>query len=540
MPGSPGTPPPDPFGGPRLALIVATMSHDDPALRRLRAPGRDAAALAEVLADPGVGGFAVTPVIDRPTWEIRLAVQDFLHDRSPRDLILVYLSCHGLLDAYRRLYFAATDTRKDRLAATAVESVWLMDLMEHCRARRQILVLDACFSGAFARGAKAATGALDLRHRFLGEGRGRVVLTASTATEYSFEGEPRAEAGSVFTGALVEGLRTGAADLDGDGLVTVDEAYHYAFDQVQASGSPQTPQRWLYGAEGHIVLARSPAGPRPQKAPPSARHQDPPPPPGRRVGRRGLSLIAAGAVAAGAAIAWSLNGLPGGAAPTSTPAPSRKVTPNPVDTRTRTITWELLPEAPPVTGEVRYTIDFTRSTTGWVTGRAGIGTARRSEGGLRVHPTQNKQIFTLPVPGPPTGTRAEHMTSVTRFHSGQGAWGLWCRGAEPGGGARYRFLMSHSGAVGVFAGTGYRDGTGFWTLKGIDLNRPVELRARCADVSGNGPVRLEFAVNGRTVLTHRPATLLGPGYSGIETWGFSDVAGPTAEVTFRGLRIVGS
>jgi uncharacterized caspase-like protein len=31
------------------------------------------------------------------------------------DLLLVYLSCHGLVDVRRRLYFAATDTRKDRL-----------------------------------------------------------------------------------------------------------------------------------------------------------------------------------------------------------------------------------------------------------------------------------------------------------------------------------------------------------------------------------------------------------------------------------------
>ncbi|MFC6082391.1 caspase family protein [Sphaerisporangium aureirubrum] len=532
MRGSPGTPPPDPLGGPRAALIVATMSHDDQALRRLRAPGRDAAALAETLADPDIGGFAVTSVTDRPMWEIRLAVQDFLHDRGTRDLVLVYLSCHGLLDEYRRLYFAATDTRKDRLAATAVEAAWLMDLMEHCRARRQILILDACFSGAFAHRAKAGGTALDLEHRLLGPGRGRVVLTASTATEYSFEGRPGAAAGttgSVFTTALVDGLRTGAADLDGDGLISVDEAYHFAFDQVQASGSPQTPQRWLYGAEGHIVLARSPAGPRTGTAPP----QSPVRRPGRR--RAAFSLAAAGAVAVATVIAWSVTGLPG-TAPTPTPS----ATPNPYNTRDHTIRWELLPEAPPVTGHVKYTIDFTRSATGWTTGRAGIGTVSRSADGLTVHPTQNKQIFILPVPGPPPGTRAEHMSSVVRFNSGQGAWGLWCRGSERAGGARYRFVMSHTGSVAIFAGGGYDDTTQWWALKGIDLDRPIALRASCMDVSESGPVRLEFAVNGRTVLTHRPRTLIGPGYSGLEAWAFLDVAGPTADVTFTSLEITGS
>ena len=138
-----------------------------------------------------------------------------------------------------------------------------MDQMEHCRARRQVLILDSCFSGAFAHGAKGETD-LGLRHRLLGQGRGRVVLTASAATEYSFEGDPTdnaVAAGSVFTSALVQGLRTGAADLDRDGHVSVDDAYAYVFDQVQAAGAAQTPQRWLYGAEGRIILARSPAGP---------------------------------------------------------------------------------------------------------------------------------------------------------------------------------------------------------------------------------------------------------------------------------------
>lgn len=139
----------------------------------------------------------------------------------------------------------------------------MLDQLEHCRARRQVLILDSCFSGAFALGAKGDAG-LDLRNRFLGSGRGRAVLTASAATEYSFEGEPTGAvplAGSVFTAALVHGLRTGAADTDHDGHVSVDDAYAYVFDQVQAVGAAQTPQRWLYGGEGTILLARSPAGP---------------------------------------------------------------------------------------------------------------------------------------------------------------------------------------------------------------------------------------------------------------------------------------
>jgi hypothetical protein len=263
MSGSPETataPPEDP-GGRRVALVVAVTDYVDASLRRLRAPAGDAADLRDLLADPEIGGFSVTSVINEKAQQIRLAIEDFLAERSPDDVLLVYLSCHGLVDLRRRLYFAARDTIKNRLAASGVEAHWLLEQLEDCRARRQVVILDCCFSGAFAQGAKGDDD-LGIGERLVGEGRGRVVLTASRGTEYSFEGEPvhgeDAARGSVFTGALVDGIRTGAADADQDGYISVDDAYTYAFDKVRESGTHQTPQRWLYGAEGSILLAHTP------------------------------------------------------------------------------------------------------------------------------------------------------------------------------------------------------------------------------------------------------------------------------------------
>ena len=268
MSGSPATlPAPELPPGSRSALVVGAASYTDPELRGLRAPATDARHLATLLADPAVGGFEVTTVLDPTAQELRIALVDFLAARRPDDLVVLYLSCHGLTDLRRRLYFAAVDTVRSRLAATGVESAWVIDQLEECRARSQIVILDCCFSGAFARGAKGDDD-LALEERLLPSGRGRAVLTASNAREYSYEGgtEGRPEAlttepaGSVFTTALLAGLRSGAADADGDGHVTVDEAYDYAYDLVRAQGAAQTPQRWLHGGEGKIVLARSPAG----------------------------------------------------------------------------------------------------------------------------------------------------------------------------------------------------------------------------------------------------------------------------------------
>ena len=299
MSGSPetGAAPREESGGRRAALVVAVTDYVDPSLRQLRAPAGDAADLRDVLADPEVGGFSVTSVINEKAQQIRLAIEEFLADRSPDDLLLVYLSCHGMIDLRRRLYFAARDTIKDRLASSGVEANWLLDQLEDCRARRQVVILDCCFSGAFAQGSKGDTD-LGIGERLVGEGRGRVVLTASRGTEYSFEGEPLhgedAARGSVFTSALVDGIRTGAADSDRDGLISVDDAYTYAFERVRRAGTSQTPQRWLYGAEGEILLAHAPTAstrdpvptqgePAPGQAPPERERP-------RRADRRGGHL----------------------------------------------------------------------------------------------------------------------------------------------------------------------------------------------------------------------------------------------------------
>ncbi len=267
MSGSPvRLPSPDLPEGPRHALVVATSRYTDPSLDQLRAPATDAAELAAVLEDPEIGGFAVTRLEDACAQDVRVAIEEFTAERSPGDTALFYISCHGVTDSRRRLHFAATDTHKSRLASTGVAAEWVQDRLTECRARRQVVILDCCFSGGFGRGAK---GAEDVGLSTLMEhsGRGQATLTASSATEYSFEStadgvahEGATQPGSVFTSALLEGLRGGGADTDGDGLITVDELYGHAFELVRARGVGQTPQRSLSGGVGHIVIARSPAG----------------------------------------------------------------------------------------------------------------------------------------------------------------------------------------------------------------------------------------------------------------------------------------
>jgi hypothetical protein len=249
--------------GRRLALIVASSQFTDETLQQLVAPGQDAADLARVLEDATIGGFEVKRLINRPSHEVRREIEAFFANRKRDDLLLLYFSGHGVKDDDGRLYLATTDTRRGLFRSTAVPATFVNETMTASRSRRQVLVLDCCHSGAFARGMVAKGGdSVDIRDRF--EGRGRVVLTASNATQYAFQGDEIIGEGSrsVFTHSLVQGLETGEADLDGDGWISLDELYDYVYDRVTDETPQQTPGKWTFDLQGDIRIARSLLGKR--------------------------------------------------------------------------------------------------------------------------------------------------------------------------------------------------------------------------------------------------------------------------------------
>jgi WD40 repeat protein len=248
--------------GRRRALLIANGRYQDPQLRRLRSPTGDVEALRDVLGDPMIGDFEVSSVVDHETQATRQAIEGFFAGGALRDLLLLYISGHGLLASDGSLYFATPSTRLDLLLSTAVDSSFVARTMHDCRARSIVLILDCCHSGAFGQGYEPkGPRSVDIEHRFDPNARGRVVLTASSRLEYAFEDQNLdsfevSEPGSVFTRFLVHGLRTGEADLDGDGEVSVKELYEYVYQRVRESRSPQTPGM-SGNAYGTLVIASS-------------------------------------------------------------------------------------------------------------------------------------------------------------------------------------------------------------------------------------------------------------------------------------------
>jgi CheY-like chemotaxis protein len=244
----------------RGVLLVATSTYADSRLRPLIAPESDAIGLADVLSDPKIGAFNVQTVVNQPVHLVTRAIERHFTDRRLDDFVVLHLSCHGIKDADGELYFAAADTDRDLLASTTVSGAFLRDQIDRSRARTILVLLDCCYSGAFVSGIRGDPD-LHLGERLLKRtpGRGRVIITSSNAVQYSWEGDGQAGDGQPvgFTAALIHGLRTGEADLDEDGEISIQELFDYLDEKVREVSTDQQPQKWEFSVQGTIWVARA-------------------------------------------------------------------------------------------------------------------------------------------------------------------------------------------------------------------------------------------------------------------------------------------
>jgi branched-chain amino acid transport system substrate-binding protein len=242
------------MSGTRVALLIGCVDYRDSSFRQLPMARQDLEALARVLGDPAVGDFTVNTLLGNQSGAVKVKIEEFFADRRPDDLLLLYFSCHGVLDSGRQLHFVAYDTNKQLLDSTGISAQWVKERMDRTRSQRVVLLLDCCYSGAFTRSlVYRGPGPREILEQL--SGRGRVVITASGKTEFAYE--------SKFTDAVVQGLETGAADVDGDGHVSVWDLYQYVYERVRQGTQGQTPTMSADGMRGQLYLAKNPHAPLP-------------------------------------------------------------------------------------------------------------------------------------------------------------------------------------------------------------------------------------------------------------------------------------
>ena len=242
----------------KIALLIGVSEYSE-GLRPISSAILDVEAMRRVLEHPDMGAFDQVTVLPNPDkGSMEKAVDDLFADRQKDDLVLLYFSGHGLKAQNARFFLSTRDTGRDQNGdfrrATALAASKLQEYITDSRSQRQIIILDCCFSGALVQG-MPIKGELNIQEE-LG-GKGRAILTSSSPIEYSFESEDNDL--SIYTKYLVEGIETGAADQDGDQLISVNELHEYASERVKEAAPAMTPKFYLsLEGEDTIYLARSP------------------------------------------------------------------------------------------------------------------------------------------------------------------------------------------------------------------------------------------------------------------------------------------
>lgn len=206
----------------------------------------------------------VLKILDKnATRENILKAKEFLAQSKVDDEAIVFFAGHGLLDEKLDYYLATSDLNFEKPAERGVSYEELESLLDGIPARQKLLLMDACHSGeidkeeialvdntdnavegVISRGLKKVVekspdSSLGLQNSFklmgqlfadLSKGAGAVVISSASGTEFSYESSEWKN--GVFTYALLEGLKTSAADKNKDKIFSISEVRDYTIDKV--------------------------------------------------------------------------------------------------------------------------------------------------------------------------------------------------------------------------------------------------------------------------------------------------------------------
>jgi hypothetical protein len=242
----------------RYALVIAVDSYQDPSLLPLEAPLDDARRIAGVLTAPEIGDFRHVDVLSNP--DARTAqekIELFFTERHPLDIVVLHFSGHAFRgERSGDLFLAMTDTSRRRPFATSVSGDFLRTMLERSPAGRKLVLLDCCHSGALTltRGAEEFSDGVGRivpsRADPRDSGTGTIIIGAARAAERSHDS-------GALTGAVVEGLRTGDADLHRTGKISTENLFEYVTLWFRRHRPDQHPVLQQRSRSGPFIVAEN-------------------------------------------------------------------------------------------------------------------------------------------------------------------------------------------------------------------------------------------------------------------------------------------
>jgi hypothetical protein len=148
---------------------------------------------------------------------------------TPKDVGIVFYSGHGTRDEQGRFCLCPIDIQPTDHISSCLAGTEFKNRLDEMPGRL-VAILNSCHSGEVTEHEKPPPQTDSLVQDLASEDSGVVVMSASLGREYAI-GDNRVNAG-YFSIAIVEGL-DGYADINDDGIVTIDELDKYAYIRVR-------------------------------------------------------------------------------------------------------------------------------------------------------------------------------------------------------------------------------------------------------------------------------------------------------------------
>lgn len=177
---------------------------------------------------------------------------DLSNKVSPDDVFVFFISGHGTTYNDGDYYFIPYDylgTRADSLVTDAVSKNDLLKNLSLVKAKKSLVLLDTCSSGAFAsdKGQRGMTEKTAIDR--LANATGQAVIAACSDNQFAMEGY---NGHGLFTYVLLDAMK-GGADRNNDGFISMQELSSYIGGEVIS----RSEEKWGYAQVPYSSLAAS-------------------------------------------------------------------------------------------------------------------------------------------------------------------------------------------------------------------------------------------------------------------------------------------
>ena len=225
----------------RTCLCIGVNNYA-PALGELRFCAADAAAVKRAL-DARRDGFSSTQSVlmadgrtigerdARPPTRATIigSIKDICEQATDDDVVVIQFSGHGVLGGDERLYLLPIDAIPNAIEETGISWHWLIAQIERSSARKKILIIDACHSGAGKGANEIQTRSQRLVNTLEETAHGFVCLSSCSGGQLSHELPDLGH--GIFSHYLANGI-LGAADPLRTGVIDIASLYTFARERT--------------------------------------------------------------------------------------------------------------------------------------------------------------------------------------------------------------------------------------------------------------------------------------------------------------------